>query len=64
MRFNNDSVYVVLLEIDSCKGIGVGLTKKIDFLYFDICCSPIFLLSKMGSFVALVSILMILWAFP
>ena len=41
----------------------MGLTKKIDFLYFDICCSPIFLLSKMGSFVAVASILLILWAF-
>ena len=33
------------------KGIGGVQPKKIDFVHFDICCSPIFLLSIMGSYV-------------
>ena len=32
------------------KGIGGVQPKKIDFVHFDICCSPTFLLSKMWSY--------------
>ena len=32
------------------KGIGGVQPKKIDFVHFDICCSPNFLLSKMWSY--------------
>ena len=46
----------------SLKGIGGSRPKKIVFVHFDICYSPIFLLSKMGSYVTQLSILFILWA--
>ena len=45
------------------KGIGGGVKpKKIDFVHFNICCTPIFLLSKMGSYVSQLSKLFILQA--
>ena len=38
---------------DNLKGTGGGVQPKIlDFLPFEICCSPTFLVSKMGSFVS------------
>ena len=44
------------------KGVGGGPAKKIDFVYFDTCCSPIFLLSKMGSYVSQLSLVFVLHA--
>ena len=46
------------------KGIAGVRPKILDFLYFEICFSPTFLLSKMGSFVVQKWILLILWSFP
>ena len=42
------------------KGIGGSRAKNLYFFYLDICYSPIFLLSKMGSYFTQLSLLLIL----
>ena len=46
------------------KGIGGVQGQKLDFLYFLICCSPMFLVSKMGSFMVWIFTVGNLWPLP